>query len=221
MTRLGHTPTIAATAQVETCRLGRYTEIGDRTRIAHSQLGDYSYIMEDGQVLFADIGRFCSIASNVRINAPNHPTWRASQHHFTYRSEDYFAGEEKDETVFRWREDNSVTVGHDVWIGHGAIVTAGVVIGDGAVIGAGSVVTRGVEPYAIVGGVPARPIRARFPAPAAERLRALAWWNWPHEDIHRALHDFRALSIEDFLEKYERNQRFDTDADADTKASPN
>jgi phosphonate metabolism protein (transferase hexapeptide repeat family) len=202
-TRLGPTPLIAPDAEVVGSTLGAWVEVGPRTRINHSTLGDYSYIMEDGQVLFAGIGKFCSIASNVRIHAPNHPTWRASQHHFTYRSDDYFAGEARDDAIFAWRKENAVSVGHDVWIGHGATITAGVTVGDGAVIAAGAVVTKPVAPYMIVGGVPATPIRMRFPEAIAERLTALAWWDWPHERLHAALGDFRDLPVEAFIEKYE------------------
>lgn len=201
--RLGREPVVAADATVEDSELGAWVEIGARTRISHSTFGDYSYMMEDGQVLFSEIGKFCSIASNVRINAPNHPVWRASQHHFTYRSNDYFPGETQDAAIFVWRLQNKVTIGHDVWIGHGAILLPGVTVGTGAVVAAGAVVTRTVAPYDIVAGVPARLVKRRFPATVAARLLALAWWDWPHEDIHRALADFRALAIEDFLEKYE------------------
>ncbi len=201
-TRLGPAPLVAPDAEIEASTLGVYTEVGARTRIQHASLGDYSYIMEDGQVLFAAIGKFCSIASNVRIHAPNHPTWRASQHHFTYRSDDYFEGEERDDAIFAWRKENAVTIGHDVWIGHGATITAGVTVGSGAVIAAGAVVTRPVAPYAIVGGVPAKPIRMRFPEPVVERLMALAWWDWPHDRLRGALSDFRDLEVEAFIAKY-------------------
>jgi phosphonate metabolism protein (transferase hexapeptide repeat family) len=204
--RLGVGPVIAPDASVEESTLGGYVEIGARTRISHSSFGDYSYMMEDGQVLFAEIGKFCSIASNVRINPPNHPTWRASQHHFTYRSNDYFDGANQDEEVFAWRRKNRVVVGHDVWIGHGATVLPGVTVGTGAVVAAGSIVTKPVAPYWIVAGVPARPIRPRFPDEVAKRLMALAWWDWPHRDIHRALDDFRKLPVAAFLSKYEASQ---------------
>ena len=72
------------------------------------------------------------------------------------------------------------TIGNDVWIGHGATVLPGVKVGDGAVIGAGAVVSRDVAPYTIVGGVPARLIRQRFPE-MSRHAWALAWWDWPHD----------------------------------------
>ena len=52
-----------------------------------------------------------------------------------------------------------IAIGHDVWLGTGVVILPGTVIGDGAVVAANSVVTRHVEPYTIVGGTPARPIR--------------------------------------------------------------
>lgn len=206
-TRLGPAPLVASSAAIEDSTLGIWVEIGERTRISHSSVGDYSYMMEDGQVLYASVAKFCSIASNVRINATNHPTQRAAQHHFTYRSDDYFEGAEADAAFFAARRANGVTVGNDVWIGHGATILAGNTVGDGAVIAAGAVVTRPVAPYAIVAGVPARKVKDRLPAHLAERLMQLAWWDWPHDAIHRALADFRALPVDAFLEKYEHAQQ--------------
>ncbi|MEM8853356.1 MAG: DapH/DapD/GlmU-related protein [Pseudomonadota bacterium] len=200
---LGTAPTVHPTALVKDATLGRYTEVAARTSIIHATMDDYSYIMADGDILNATIGKFCSFASNVRINPPNHPMERASQHHFTYRAGDYFEGGEPDETIFEWRRKHAVTIGHDVWIGHNATVMPGVTVGTGAVIGAGAVVTKDVPAYTIVAGVPSRPIRRRFDEATADRLIALAWWDWDHDRLEKALPDFQRLSVEDFLDAYE------------------
>jgi phosphonate metabolism protein (transferase hexapeptide repeat family) len=128
---------------------------------------------------------------------------RASQSHFTYRASRYFPGALDEESFFAWRRAHPVTIGHDVWVGHGAIILPGRTIGTGAVVAAGAVVTKDVDPYAIVAGNPARFIRRRFPAAVAQRLRRLAWWDWDHERLRAALPDFRQLTVERFLEKYE------------------
>ncbi|SDO12545.1 hypothetical protein SAMN05216360_11525 [Methylobacterium phyllostachyos] len=201
--RLGLEPGIDPSARVESCRLGRYTEIGARTRLTETVLDDYSYIGQDGEVIYTTIGKFCSIAASVRINPGNHPMERASQAHFTYRAHAYWPEEADEPAFFDRRRASPVTIGHDVWIGHGVVVLPGRTIGTGAVVGAGAIVTRDVEPYTIVVGNPARPVRRRFPEAIAARLERLAWWDWDHEALRRALPDFRALPIEAFLERYE------------------
>jgi acetyltransferase-like isoleucine patch superfamily enzyme len=60
-----------------------------------------------------------------------------------------------------------VVIEDDVFIGANATVLPGVTVGRGAVVGAGSVVTHDVEPYSIVGGVPAKVIGRRGPAATA------------------------------------------------------
>lgn len=202
MTRLSEKPLVHDTAELKDVTLGRYTEIADHCRISETRIDDYSYVMEHGMIWCAEIGKFANIAASVRINATNHPTWRATLHHFTYRACDYWPDADQEADFFEWRRSHRVKIGHDVWIGHGATVLPGVEIGNGAVIGAGAVVSRNVAPYTIVGGVPARVIRPRFPAAIAEGFQALSWWDWDHDRLRLALHDFRTLDAERFLEKY-------------------
>jgi hypothetical protein len=201
MTRLSEQPLVHKTAVVLDTTLGRYTEVSERCHVNESTLGDYSYMMRECEVWAADIGKFVNIASHARINATNHPVWRATLHHFTYRAADYFADAETENGFFDWRRDNAVTIGHDVWIGHGVTILPGVTIGNGAVIGAGAVVSRDVEPYTIVGGVPA--IKRRFPVEIGERMDRLAWWDWPHDRLRVALDDFRTLDADAFLDRHE------------------
>jgi phosphonate metabolism protein (transferase hexapeptide repeat family) len=201
---LSISPLIDPSAEIRDCSFGVYTEVGPRTTLLEVALGDYSYVVNDSDIAYATIGKFCSIAAMTRINPGNHPMGRASQSHFTYRASAYFPGETDDSDFFAWRRQHHIGIGHDVWIGHGAIVLPGRNIGTGAVVAAGAVVTKDVPDYAIVAGNPARMIRQRFPDDIASRMQRLAWWNWDHETLRSALPDFRGLPAEEFLDKYER-----------------
>ena len=199
---IGPEPSVHESAQVLDSRLGDYSEVGSDCLILESVVGDYSYLSPGCDVAYSEIGKFVSVASQVRIGPTNHPMWRPTQHHFTYRSAKYGFGQDE-EWLFNWRREQRTYVGNDVWIGHGAILLPGVRVGHGAVVAAGAVVSRDVVPYAIVGGVPARRIKDRFPLNVQARLVRLAWWDWPHERIGAALGDFRLLPVEEFLDKYE------------------
>ena len=101
-------------------------------------MDDYSYVVNDAQITYTTIGKFCSIAAMTRINPGNHPMHRATQAHFTYRASAYFPEERDEAEFFEWRRGHRVHIGHDVWIGHGAIVLPGRGIGTGAVVAAGA-----------------------------------------------------------------------------------
>lgn len=196
MSRSG-TPDVHPSATVERSTLGPWTLLARDVTLRRSELGAYSYVMERSQVDHTWLGKFCSVASDVRLNPGQHPLERPSSHHFTYRSAAYGLGDD-DHGFFEGRARRTLTVGHDVWIGHGATVMGGLSVGDGASIGAGAVVTRDVPAYTVVAGVPARVVRARFPPGVAERLARVRWWDWTHEQLRERLTDLRG-DVQSFL----------------------
>ena len=200
--QLGREPFIHSTADVRDCRFGTYCEVGARTKMAETSFGDYSYVVNDSDIIYAEIGRFCSIAAQTRINPGNHPLDRVALNHFTYRSSAYGLGAD-DASFFDWRRSFRVTQGHDVWIGHGAIVLPGISIGNGAAIGAGTVVTKDVPPFAVVVGVPGRVIRMRFTPDIVAALERIAWWDWTHDQLAAALPDIRQFDAAAFCKKYD------------------
>jgi phosphonate metabolism protein (transferase hexapeptide repeat family) len=204
MPKLGDQPFLHEGVKLTDAKFGRYVELGQGTRIIESTLGDYSYTDRYADIAYSKIGKFANIAAFSRINPSEHPYHRASLHHFMYRSSYYWESEQDEATVFDWRRSRPVTIGHDTWIGHGAVVMKGVTIGNGAIVGSKSVVTKNVPAFTVVAGNPAQVIKLRHPPEIAEKLQALAWWDWSHDEIHAALPDFRALSAEAFIERYQK-----------------
>lgn len=197
---LGLAPALSASAIVRDCRFGRYTQVGEQTRMEDCLLDDYAYVQHHCDLMSTDVGKFANIANMVRINPGFHPMERPTLHHFTYRPTMYGMDTQDDADFFAWRLRQRVVIGHDTWIGHGAVIMPGVRIGNGAVVGSNSVVTRDVAPYAIVAGAPAKVIRQRFPRAIAQALEATAWWDWDHDTLTERMPDFKDLR--GFLAKY-------------------
>lgn len=203
MAKLGLEPLIHEECEIVASDFGLYVEIGRGSRVQNSTIGDYSYCDRYADVANAEVGKFANIASFTRIGPTDHPMEQPALHHFHYRSADYWDDAEPDADFFARRAARRAVIGHDTWIGHNAVIMPEVTLGHGAVVASSAVVTRDVAPYTIVAGVPARPIRERFPMAVAERLMALAWWDWDHVVLRARLEDFRMLPTEEFLEKYE------------------
>ena len=199
-TPLSEEPFIHEGARIMKSSIGSWTEIGRNTTIVESTIGDYTY--DDGEVsiFYSQIGRYCSIANRVRINPGNHPRDRVTQHHMTYRKIQFGLDSQDDEEFFAWRRAHSCIIGHDVWIGHAAVILPGVRIGTGGVVGAGAIVTKDVEPYQVVAGVPARPLRFRFTDEVIARILRSNWWEWTRPQLEERWRDLCSLPA--FLEKY-------------------
>lgn len=196
---LGEEPVFHSGVLVYKSQLGAWTELGARSMLIESSMDDYSYTAGDNQIIYTEIGKFSNIASHVRINPGNHPMERVTLHHITYRRKLYGLGED-DTEFFEWRRAHKCVIGHDTWLGHNVIVMPGVTVGTGAVVGSGAVVTKDVPPYTIAAGVPAKPIRQRFPEHIAEKLLQIAWWDWDRPTLEARFDDL--MNVEAFVEKY-------------------
>jgi acetyltransferase-like isoleucine patch superfamily enzyme len=159
-------------------------KVNNGTYVNHSEIGFGTYIGCNCNIDFSKIGKFCSIANNVKIVVATHPTKKFVSTHpaffstrkqagFTYTNSSKF-----DEIVLNKNNNNfSVIIGNDVWIGENVLILGGVTIGDGAIIGAGTIVTNDIDPYSINVGIPAKKINTRFNDEQIRFLITFQWWN--------------------------------------------
>ena len=167
------------------------------------RVGDHTYghpTIVDGEYGSLSIGRYCSIAGDVRIVIANHLIDTVTTYPFASLA--YLWPSAPDDG----RADHAgtgVVIGHSVWIGQGALILPGARVGDGAIVGAGAVVAKPVAPYAVVVGNPARVTRIRFAAAIVERLLAVRWWDWPDERVDAFVPRLLSGDILGFLEAAE------------------
>lgn len=159
----------------------------------HWSKGDFAHALS--------IGAFCSIAEDVGIFVGIHGR-HTVDYVSTYPIGMIFGKSEKKAASKTSLGNMSVSIGNDVWIGRGALIMAGVTIGDGAIIAARAVVTKDVPPYGVVGGVPAKLLKMRFPPPVIKKLMMLQWWNWSDELIQERLDFFNTPSFDQVLDRY-------------------
>ncbi len=165
---------IAFSSRIEYSNISSKAKINGHCRCFHASVGDYSYVGDNQRLIYANIGKYCSIAGDGAIGMGTHTLSNMS-------TSPIFTAK-KNGTGISWtdkqptNEFREIMIGNDVWIGTRALIMGGVTIGDGAVVGAGAIVTKDVPPYAIVGGVPAKIIRYRFDQELIDRLLELKWW---------------------------------------------
>lgn len=148
----------------------------------------YPYVNND----HLKIGKFCSIACGAKFlfNGANHTLNSFSTYPFPVMANEW---DLQVPVTDAWDNKGDIIVGNDVWIGFEAVIMAGVTIGDGAIIGSRAVVTKDVEPYSIVGGIPAKLIRKRYTDSKIAELLDLKWWDWDKEKIRQKLPEIMNL----------------------------
>lgn len=179
------------------------------TKVINCKIGLCSYISTDSSLRSTKVGRFCSIADHVRTAFGTHPTntFVSTFPSFYYDTQNipisFMPGKPSLYSIWRYADEEQkflVEIGNDVWIGSHVLIMDGVKIGDGAVVAAGAVVTKDVEPYSIVGGVPAKHIKFRFSEGQRKALLELKWWNSDFDTIMAHYADFQ--NIEQFIKSY-------------------
>lgn len=156
----------------------------------------YHYPINNDKLI---IGRFCSIACGAKFlfNSANHNINSLSTYPFPLFFEEWDL--KREDVTDSWNNKGDIVIGNDVWIGYEAVIMAGVTIGDGAIIGTRAVVTRDVPAYTIVGGVPAKVIRKRFPDDAISKLLEIKWWDWEKDKIQMNIKAIKSGNLDNLI----------------------
>lgn len=170
------------------CEFEGANKLGKNSELYHCCMGYASYIAPDSTLYYVKIGKYCSIGKEMHCIYGKHPTdIFVSTHPAFYDDKNapisYCKTKQYDDSFPQIEDKYSIVIGNDVWIGDRVSIMEGVRIGDGAIIAAGAVVVKDVEPYTIVGGVPAKIIRKRFNEDQVAMLQKHQWWDKPKEWI--------------------------------------
>ncbi|WCM48955.1 CatB-related O-acetyltransferase [Pseudomonas sp. WJP1] len=164
----------------------RYGKIGESNII----VGRFTYGFENlsirqwGEGASLTIGSFCSLSTSINIFlGGNHRTDWTTTFPFGHIFVDELGGQE---ISGHPQTKGDLIIGDDVWIGHGVTIMSGISIGSGAVLATNATVVKDVEPYEIVGGNPAQPLKKRFEKEIVDLLLELSWWNLPLDAIKEA-----------------------------------
>jgi chloramphenicol O-acetyltransferase type B len=178
---IGNNVTLGTQVTLRNAVLDSYVALGDNDFIDASRIASYTYLGRDCWITNTTIGKFCSIAQRLSCGAGNHPTHMLSTSPAFYQTYPICGISFSANNAYEGQP--ATTIGHDVWIGADVFIKSGVKVGNGAIIAAGAMVMKDVAPYAIVGGVPAREIRKRYPEDQIQILEALAWWDLPESEF--------------------------------------
>lgn len=179
------------------------SKIESGTSFINSNMDKYSFCGYNCDIINAKIGSFCSIANNVKVGGGAHPIEWVSTSPVFYKGRDSV---KKKFSSFARGNHLETIIQNDVWIGDNAIIKQGVTIAHGSVVGMGSVVTKDVEPYSVIGGVPAKLIRKRFEKEVIMQLLESEWWDLDEKVLSRAAEHIQIpKNFIDYLSKNENN----------------